>query len=69
MNNQNEQFSFLDLLSIISFWIQLQNQGNIIGIKDVQSEVDRAIDKLNEHLQIQDDKIDKIMEALRIENH
>lgn len=35
----------------------------------MQGEVDRAIDKLNAHLEIQDDKIDKIMEVLGIENN
>ena len=67
--NNNQQFGILDLLTIISFVIQVQNQKDIVGIQDVQSEVDRAIDLLNEHLERQDDKINKIMEALKIENN
>lgn len=63
-NKLNNELGALDILTLISFALQLQNQQNIIGIADVQKEVDRAIDKINEHLQIQDDKIDKIMEAL-----
>lgn len=67
--NNNQQFGILDLLTIISFVIQVENQKDIVGIQDVQSEVDRAIDLLNEHLERQDDKINKIMEALKIENN
>ena len=67
--NQQQEFGILDLLTLISFAIQLENQKNIIGIQDVQSEVDRAIDLLNDHLQSQDEKINKIMEALKIENN
>lgn len=67
--DDNKQFGILDLLTLISFAIQLENQKNIIGIQDVQGEVDRAIDSLNEHLQKQDEKINKIMEALHIENN
>ena len=52
--NENQQLGFLDILSLISFAIQLQNQGNIIRISDVQSEVDRAVDQINLHLQEQD---------------
>lgn len=37
--------------------------------KDVQDEINEAVDKLNDHLQSQDEKINKIMEALGIENN
>lgn len=67
--NDNKQFGILDLLTLISFAIQLENQKNIVGIQDIQGEVDRAIDLLNEHLQKQDEKLNKIMEALNIEDN
>ena len=67
--NNNQQFGILDLLTLVSFAIQLENQKGIVGIQDIQSEVDRAIDLLNEHLQKQDEKINKIMEALKIEDN
>ena len=66
---ENKQLDFLDILNLISFAIQLQNQGNIIHISDVQNEVDRAVDKINEHLIEQDRKINLIMEALNIETN
>lgn len=59
-----EQLNFLDILSIISFAITIQNQNKLIGIQDVQKEVDRALEELHQHLQIQDEKIDKILEVL-----
>lgn len=63
----NGQFEFLDVLTIISFAIQMQNQKNIIGIRDVQNEVDRAITEIHSHLEMQDAKIDRILEALKNE--
>ena len=60
----NKQIDFLDLLTIISFTIQLQNQQNIINIKDIQHEVDRAVDEIHQHLENQDKKIDYIITLL-----
>ena len=59
-----EQLDFLDVLSIISFAITIQNQTKLIGIQDVQQEVDRALEELHQHLKMQDQKIDKILEVL-----
>lgn len=59
-----EQLNFLDILSIISFAITIQNQNKLIGIQDVQKEVDRALEELHQHLQKQDEKIDRILEVL-----
>ena len=63
--SDNWQFDFLDVLTIISFAIQTQNQQNIIGIRDVQKEVDRAIGEIHQHLEIQDEKIDRLLEGLK----
>lgn len=59
-----EQLNFLDILSIVSFAITIQNQNKLIGIQDVQKEVDRALEELHQHLQKQDEKIDRILEVL-----
>lgn len=64
MNSINSQLDFLDALTIISFVLQLQNQNNIINIRDVQTEVDRAINEIHAHLEQQDEKIDKILKFL-----
>ena len=58
------EFNFLDTITIISFILQLQNQQNIIGIRDVQHEVDRAIGEIHSHLESQDQKIDRILKIL-----
>lgn len=58
-------FDFLDLLNIISIVIQIQNQKNIAKASDIQSEIDKAVDLINEHLQTQDKKIDEILRILK----
>ena len=52
--NNNEQFEFLDILTILSFALQIQNQSNIIGLSDVQNEVNRAVSEIHAHLEEQD---------------
>ena len=50
MNN----LDFLDILTIISFSIQMENQKNIIRMNDVQDEVNRAVEDIHKHLLEQD---------------
>lgn len=63
MNENN--FDFLDLLNIISIVIQFQNQNDIAKASDIQNEVNNAVDLINEHLQIQDKKLDEILKILK----
>lgn len=63
MNENN--FDFLDLLTIISIGIQLQNQKDILKASDIQDEINKAVDLINEHLQMQDKKIDEILKILK----
>lgn len=63
MNENN--FDFLDLLTIISIGIQIQNQKDIAKASDIQDEINRAVDLINEHLQMQDQKIDEILKILK----
>ena len=69
MNNQDSGLEFLDVLAIISFAIQMQNQSKIFGISDVQSELQKAVGEIHAHLEQQDNKIDKILEVLKNENN
>lgn len=62
MNENN--LDFLDLLNIISIGIQIQNQKDIAKASDIQDEINKAVDLINEHLQMQDKKIDKILRML-----
>lgn len=63
-----QNYSFLDVITILSFMLQLQNQDKLFDIKDVQRELQKMTDKIDTHLQIQDDKIDLVMKHLQIEN-
>ena len=58
MNN----LDFLDILTIISFSIQMENQKNIIRMNDVQDEVNRAVEDIHKHL-LEQDSILKRLES------
>ena len=64
MNNQDEGVEFLDILAIISFAIQMQNQSKIFGISDVQRELQKVVGEIHAHLERQDEKIDLILKGL-----
>lgn len=63
----NGQLEVLDILTIVSFVLQVQNQGRIIDLADVQDEVNRAVEDIHKHLQEQDNKIDRIIEVIEHE--
>ena len=63
--NDSGQLELLDVLTIISFCIQMQNQNKIFSIHDVQSDNDRVLNDIHQHLKIQDDKIDQILSLLK----
>lgn len=66
----NQQLEFLDILTILSFVLQIQNQSNIIGMSDVQDEVNRAINEIHAHLEEQDRKLEELLERMgKHENH
>lgn len=58
--NEQQNLDFLDLLTVLSFWLQLQNQSKIFGLKDVQDDSNRIIKELKKL----DEKINRILEAL-----
>ena len=62
--NNNGQFEILDILTILSFMLQVENQGNIIGLSDVQNEVNRAVSEIHSHLEEQDRKIELLLERI-----
>lgn len=69
MNSQNEnsQFEFLDIITVISFIMQLQNQSKLFGLHDVQEDNNRISSEIHKHLEQQDKKIDKILELIENE--
>lgn len=60
-----QNYSFLDVITILSFMLQLQNQDKLFDIKDIHRELQKVTDKIDTHLQIQDDKIDAIINYLK----
>ena len=64
--NEQEQLSFIDLLSIMSFVIGLMNLDMNITQEDVDNQTQTILNELHGHLEIQDNKLDNIL--LRLEN-
>lgn len=60
-----QNYSLLDVITILSFVLQLQNQDKLIDVKDIQRELQKVTDRIDTHLQIQDDKIDAIISYLK----
>ena len=60
-----QNYSFLDVVTILSFILQVQNQDKLFDINDVQRELQKVADKIDAHLQVQDDKIDAILAYLK----
>ena len=72
LNNNDNQLGLLDILSIMSFVISLMNLDENLGQSDKQELMEELNDKTNKllselhkHLEVQDDKLDKIMEAIK----
>lgn len=70
-SGDNGEFTFLDIISIMSFCIGLQNLDLNVTQEDAQnlkhqlnSNVQVLLDELHGHLQMQDDKIDRILQIL-----
>lgn len=63
--NDSGQLELLDVLTIISFCIQLQNQSNAFNIRDIQNDNDRVLYDIHQHLKTQDDRIDQILSLLK----
>lgn len=67
----NGEFTFLDCVSILSFFIGVENLGMNISQEDMQrstEQLDRAlrenVDLIHQHLEEQDKKLDEIMKWL-----
>ena len=60
----NEEFELLDLLTVLSFIMQVQNQSKLFGISDIQEDNNRVSEEIHQHLRQQDEKINKILELI-----
>ena len=72
--NSNKQFEFLDILNVASFYLGILNLNQNLNQTDKQEIENKLNDSLaakvqeiHAHLQEQDNKINKIMEALHLD--
>lgn len=65
--NDNSQFEFLDVITVVSFIMQLQNQSKLFSLHDIQDDNNRISAEIHQHLQQQDEKINKILELISSE--
>jgi len=70
-SGDNGELTFLDMLSIISFCVGLQNLDLNLAQEDLDNQTQEldarlhaVVDDIHRHLQAQDEKIDKILEVL-----
>ena len=70
-SGEQGEWTFIDIISIISFCVGLQNLDLNITEQDITNQtqdLDRrlreVVDDIHKHLQMQDDKIDKILERI-----
>lgn len=70
--NDNNQLTFVDLISLISFVIALQNLELNISQDDLQKETSKLdealrsqVEEIHRHLETQDRKIDEILKELK----
>lgn len=71
--NNNQQFTFLDMLNVLSFIIGLLNLEENLTQTDKQDliqalndETKIIIKEMHEHLKSQDDKLDTILDRLEV---
>ncbi len=69
-SGDNGEFTFLDILSIMSFSIAVQNNNllNQRDKKELEDELSSALKEIHEHLQSQDTKINRILQLLEEKN-
>lgn len=62
--SENEQFSIMDILNIISFYIGLKNLDLNFTQDTAGKMLDIAVNDIHSHLKEQDEKIDLILKKL-----
>ena len=65
-NNSNMQFDFLDIISIINFFIGIKNFNESIEQGSTQEVIKTKTHDIHEHLTNQDKKIDEILKRLEV---
>lgn len=66
---QNQNLDFLDIITLMSFMLQIKNQNKFFDIHDVQEDNNRIVAVIQEHLKNQDKKIDYIISRMEENNN
>ena len=61
----NGEMTFLDIISLMSFMVGIQNLDMNITQEDVQNTADQILREIHSHLEEQDEKINQILEMLK----
>lgn len=64
----NKQYDFLDIIALASFVVGMANYEENVGQTQVNDLVKEAVNVINKHLEIQDQKLDFILEKLGVSN-
>ena len=64
----DKQYDFLDIITLASFVVGMANYEENISQTQVNDLVREAVDVINKHLEIQDRKLDFILEKLGVSN-
>ena len=71
-SGENGQFTFLDIIALISFFIALENLDENLSQTDKQelqedlsNSINKILQEIHGHLQMQDEKIDQILKELK----
>ena len=67
--SENEQFSIMDILNIISFYIGLKNLDLNFTQDTAGKMLDIAVNDIHSHLKEQDEKIDLILKKLGVDSN
>lgn len=65
----NGEFTFIDIISLISFYVGLENYASNISQEDVQQVAENILNEIHDHLQTQDEKLNLIIEVLKHESN
>lgn len=67
-SGEGGEFTFLDIISLVSFYVGLQNYVSNISQEDVQNTADAILKEIHSHLEEQDRKLNSILEILHESN-
>jgi len=64
IGSDNGELTFLDIVTIVSFMVALENLDENIDQNQLAEQLNRVLAEVHSHLEEQDRKIDKILEVL-----